>query len=53
LTIPVGQSTGTISVLVDGDRLGEPNEWFFVNRSSPTNATIVDGQATGTILNDD
>src|SRR5262249_10519626 len=39
LTIPAGQTTGTITVLVNGDRLAEPNETFFVNLSSPTNAT--------------
>jgi hypothetical protein len=31
----------------------EPNETFFVNLSSPTNATISDGQGVGTIVNDD
>jgi hypothetical protein len=53
LTIPAGQTTGTITVLVNGDRLGEPNETFFVNLSSPTNATISDGQGMGTILDDE
>jgi chitinase len=53
LTIPAGQTTGTITVLVNGDRLGEPNETFFVNLSSPTNATIADGQGIGTILDDE
>jgi Calx-beta domain-containing protein len=27
LTIPAGQTTGTITVLVNGDRLGEPTAW--------------------------
>jgi hypothetical protein len=53
LTIPTGQTTGTIIVLVNGDRVGEPNEAFFVNLSSPTNATIADGQAVGTIVDDE
>jgi hypothetical protein len=53
LTIPAGQTTGTITVLVNGDRLGEPNETFFVNLTSPTNATITDGQGVGTILDDE
>ena len=53
LTIPAGQTTGTITVLVNGDRLGEPNETFCVNLSAPTNATIADGQAIGTILDDE
>jgi hypothetical protein len=31
-------------VLVNGERYAEPNETFIVNLSSPTNATIADGQ---------
>ena len=38
---------------VNGDRLAEPNETFVVNLSSPTNATIADGQGVGTILDDE
>ena len=40
-------------MLVNGDRLAEPNETFVVNLSSPTNATIADGQGMGTILDDE
>src|SRR5262249_32288744 len=53
LTIPAGQTTGTITVLVNGDRLAEPNESFVVNLSSPTNATIADGQGVGVIIDDE
>src|SRR5262245_38681275 len=53
LTIPAGQTTGTITVLVNGDRLAEPNETFSVNLSNPTNATIADGQGVGTIVDDE
>jgi len=53
LTIPAGQTTGTITVLVNGDRLPEASESFFVNLSSPTNAYIVDSQGIGTILDDE
>jgi hypothetical protein len=53
LTIPAGQSTGTITVLVNGDTTPEPNETFYVNLSGATGATIADGQGVGTILNDD
>ncbi|MGI8978373.1 MAG: Calx-beta domain-containing protein [Pirellulaceae bacterium] len=53
LTISAGQTTGTITVLVTSDRLGEANETFFVNLSSPTNATIADGQGVGTIVDDE
>jgi hypothetical protein len=40
-------------VPVLGDALSEPNETFFVNLTTPTNATIADGQGLGTITNDD
>jgi len=40
-------------MLVNGDRLGEPNETFVVNLSAPTNATIADGEGIGTILDDE
>jgi hypothetical protein len=53
LTIPAGQTTGTITVWVNGDRLVEANETFFVNLSSPTNATIADGQGVGSIGDDE
>jgi hypothetical protein len=53
LTIPAGQTTGTITVPVLGDRLGEPDETFFVNVSGATNATVADAQAVGTIADDE
>jgi hypothetical protein len=53
LIIPAGQTTGTITVLVNGDRIGEPNETFFVNLSSPSNATVADGQGVATIVDDE
>src|SRR5262245_27453489 len=53
LTIPAGETTGAITVLVNGDRLAELDETFVVNLSAPTNATIADGRGTGTIVNDD
>jgi hypothetical protein len=53
LSIPAGSTTGTITVPVIGDRLPEPNETFTVNLSSPTNATIDDGQGIGTILDNE
>jgi hypothetical protein len=40
-------------VPVIGDRLPEPNETFVVNLSSATNATIADGQAVATIVDDE
>jgi Calx-beta domain/FG-GAP-like repeat/FG-GAP repeat len=43
----------TVSVRVVGDSRSESDETFFVNLSNPHGATIADGQAVGTILNDD
>jgi hypothetical protein len=53
LTFAPGETTRTITVPVNGDRLAEANEAFVVNLSSPTNATIADGQAVGTITDDE
>jgi hypothetical protein len=53
LTFGPGETSKTITVLVIGDRLGEPNETFAVNLSGATNASIADGQGTGTILDDE
>jgi uncharacterized repeat protein (TIGR01451 family) len=48
-----GQTTQTISVQIIGDTINESNETFFVNLNSPVNANVNDGQAVGTISNDD
>src|SRR4029078_6802323 len=48
-----GETTKTITVLVNGDTVNEADETFFVNLSSPSNATIAAGQGVGTIINDD
>ena len=40
-------------MVVNGDTTPEPNETFFVNLTTATNATIANGQGIGTILNDD
>jgi len=53
LTFAPGVVAQTISVSVDGDTTEEPDETFAVNLSNPVNATIVDGAATGTIVDDD
>jgi large repetitive protein len=53
LTLPAGQTSGTITVQVSGDRLAEPNETFFVNLSNPNYGVISDGQGVGTILDDE
>ena len=52
-TIPIGMSTYTFIVAVNGDTTVEPNETFNVNVSSVTGATVGDGSGLGTINNDD
>ena len=53
LFIPAGTTSANLTVRVFGDLFVEPNEQFFVNLGFPSNATIANGQGTGTILNDD
>lgn len=53
LAFASGETTKTISVVIYGDRLAEPNETFVVTLSNPTNATIADGQGIGTIIDDE
>jgi uncharacterized protein YhjY with autotransporter beta-barrel domain len=53
LNFTPGQTTQTITVLLNGDIVPEANETFFVNLSGAVNATISDNQGVGTITNDD
>jgi large repetitive protein len=53
LTFAPGETTKTIAIPINGDRVGEPNETFAVNLTAATNATIADGQGVGTILDDE
>jgi len=53
LTFAAGTTSRSITIRVTGDRVVEPNETFFVNLSSPTNATLATSQGVGTIVNDD
>ena len=54
-TIPEGQQTYQFDVLVNGDTTVESNEQFTVEVTNVTGTavTVGDGQATGTIQNDD
>lgn len=52
-TIAPGALSTTVNVIVNTDTIFEPNETFFLNLTSPANATIGDSQGTGTINNDD
>ncbi|MEP2775426.1 MAG: Calx-beta domain-containing protein [Luteolibacter sp.] len=53
VTIAAGKTSATLNVPIIGDTVVEPDETFFVNLSNPVNAAIADGQAVGTIMNDD
>jgi hypothetical protein len=53
LTIPAGQTSGSIIVGVVGDTLPEATETLALTLSSPVGAKIVTGTATGTIVDDD
>jgi hypothetical protein len=53
LSFDPGQTAKTFSVAVKGDITDEDNETFFVNLSSPSNASIADSQGIGTITDDD
>ena len=48
-----GDTTKNITVTVNGDLNIEPNEFFFFNINTPSNANISDNQGIGTITNDD
>lgn len=48
-----GAKIQKIPVLIKGDKVNEADETFKVILSDPVNATISDGEATGTIINDD
>jgi hypothetical protein len=53
LTFAPGETTKTITVLVNGDTDVELNETFTVNLSNAVNASIANGTGTGFIQNDD
>jgi hypothetical protein len=53
LTFAPGQTTRTITILVNGDTAAEVDEAFIVQLSRARNASIADAQGLGTILNDD
>ena len=53
VTFVPGVAQRSIAVAVNGDHLVEPSETFTVALSSPSNATIAVGQATGVITDDD
>ena len=52
-SIPAGSSSASFSVTINGDTTVEANESFVVNLANVAGASVADGQATGTINNDD
>jgi cysteine-rich repeat protein len=52
-TIPIGSSSRTFDVTINGDNVYESNETFTVDVSNVVGATVSDGQAIGTITDDD
>ena len=53
LTFQAGESSKTVSVPILDDALDEGRETFLLRLSNPRHARILDGEATGTIENDD
>jgi hypothetical protein len=53
LTFAPGETSKTVTVLVIGDTVGEPNEPFSIELSNASAATIEDRFGVGTIVNDD
>ena len=48
-----GSATTTVSVPVVGDRLDEPDETLLVRLGNPSGTAIIDGEALGTIVDED
>ncbi len=53
MTFAEGQTEKTFTLTVKDDSVDEVEETFFINLSNATNATISDGQAQGTIFDND
>jgi hypothetical protein len=53
LTFAPGTTSQTVTVPVVGDDAFEPDETFLLNLSNASNATILDGEGMGTVVNDD
>ena len=53
LTFAPGETSKTVMVPVTANDVDEPDEIFSVTLSASTNATVVDGEGTGTITDDE
>jgi large repetitive protein len=48
-----GQTTATVSVVINGDRIAEQDETFIVRLTNPVNAALADAIGLGTIVDDE
>jgi hypothetical protein len=53
LTFAPGQTSKTVTVLVNGDRTAEDGESFSLLLTKPTNANVADAKGVGNILDDE
>ena len=53
ITIPAGETSALVSVVVLGDDEVEANEFFFLNLSNAAGGVLVDDQGQASIINDD
>ena len=53
VTFAAGETTKTVTVPITGDAAVEGNETFTISLAGASGATIADGAATGTIVNND
>jgi Ca2+-binding RTX toxin-like protein len=53
LTFAPGETSKAYTLVINGDKVAEPDEAFFVKLSNATGASIAKGVGTVTILNDD
>ncbi|MEO6182348.1 MAG: Calx-beta domain-containing protein, partial [Verrucomicrobiota bacterium] len=53
VTFAPGETNKTVTVRIKEDSINESTEFFFVNLSGPVNVTIEQGQAVGTITDND
>ena len=53
VTIPAGQTTATVDITINGDRIGEYDEYFAVNLSNPNGGMLGSSTGYGTIQDDE
>jgi Ca2+-binding RTX toxin-like protein len=53
LTFAAGETAKQYTLVVNGDKIGEPDEWFGVHLLAAAGATITDDLGVVTIVNDD